>query len=124
MTILFNNLKILCLAHFWSIFLIFGAKIFFLENLALPCSAMDRPYFIGPFRLPPTAGEPKLFISFSSFIACFKTTDYIIVFFMRNVNIIFLCFYNFHFYEKNNRKSIDHVVNFSKLVLRVLKKLF
>ena len=53
MTIFFNNFKILCLAHFWSIFLIFGAKNFFLENLALSRSAMDRPYFIGPFRLPP-----------------------------------------------------------------------
>ena len=40
---------------------------------------------------------------------------------MRNVNMIFFCFYNFNFNEKNNSKSIEHVVNFLKLVLRVLK---
>ena len=35
--------------------------------------------------------------------------------------MIFTCFYNFSFSEKNNRKSIEHVVNCLKLVLRVLK---
>ena len=63
----------------------------------------------------------ELFVSFSSSIACFKTTVHILVFLMQNVNMIFFCFYNFNFNKKNNRKSIDHVVNFSKLVLRVLK---
>ena len=42
----------------------------------------------------------KLFISFSSSIACFKITVYILVFFMRNVNMIFICFYNFNFNKK------------------------
>ena len=35
--------------------------------------------------------------------------------------MIFICFFNFNFNKKNNRKSIEHVVNFLKLVLRVLK---
>ena len=53
--------------------------------------------------------------SFRSSIACFKTTDYILAFFMRNVNMIF------NFNKKNSSKSIEHVVSFFKLVLRVLK---
>ena len=35
--------------------------------------------------------------------------------------MIFICFHNFNFNKKNNRKSIEHEVNFLKLVLRVLK---
>ena len=43
------------------------------------------------------------------------------VVFMQNVNMIFICFCNFNFNKKNNRKSKEHVVNFLKLVLRVPK---
>ena len=50
----------------------------------------------------------KLFISFSSSIACFKTTAYILVFFcMQNVNMIFICICNFNF----NKKTITNQKN-------------
>ena len=31
------------------------------------------------------------------FVTCFKTVVYILIFFMHNVNMIFICFYNFNF---------------------------
>ena len=82
--------KTLFLAHFWSIFPIFGAQNFFLENPApshttsygflAPCQNLekvnytiqrklpdrrkdgrtDRPYLIGPFRLPPGVQQNNL----------------------------------------------------------------
>ena len=63
----------------------------------------------------------KLFISFNSSIACVKTTVYVILFFMWNVNMIFIYFYNFNFNKKTHNESIEHMVNFLKLALRVLK---
>ena len=65
--------------------------------------------------------KSKLFISFSSSIACFKTTVYMLVFFIRNVNMIYLCSFIISISIKNNIKSIEHVVNYLKLVSRVLK---
>ena len=65
--------------------------------------------------------KSKLFISFSSSIACFKTTVYMLVFFMRNVNMIYLCSFIISISIKNNIKSIEHVVSYLKLVVRVLK---
>ena len=65
--------------------------------------------------------KSKLFISFSSSIACFKTTVYMLVFFMRNVNTIYLCSFIISISIKNNIKSIEHVVSYLKLVVRVLK---
>ena len=59
----------------------------------------------------------RFFISFSLSITL---TLYVLVFFLQNVNMIFICFYNFNINKKNNSKSIKHVVNFLKLVLRVL----
>ena len=40
---------------------------------------------------------------------------------MQNVNMIFICSYIFNFNKKNDGKSIEHVVKFLKLVLRVRK---
>ena len=57
------------MAHFWPIFLIFGAKesgSLEKRNNTIPRKRpdkrkayvmTDRPYFIGPFRLPVTAGN-------------------------------------------------------------------
>ena len=44
--------------------------------------------------------EIKIFVSFTSSIAWFKATVYILVLFMQNVNMIFICFYNFNFNKK------------------------
>ena len=45
----------------------------------------------------------KLFTSFISFIAYFKTNVHVLAFFMQNVNMIFLYFDNFNF----NKKTIE-----------------
>ena len=44
-----------------------------------------------------------------------------LVFFMRNVNMIYLCSFIISISVKNNIKSIEHVVSYLKLVVRVLK---
>ena len=64
--------------------------------------------------------ELQLFISFSSSIACFKTTVYVLVFFMCNVNLICNCFYNFNF-NKTQQQINRTRGEFLKLILRVLK---